>query len=76
MEDIFIFVIVIVLISCGSGVINNYLKTKRQLADSMPDDDVYTEVEELRARVEVLETIVTDEKYQLQRDLDQLERTA
>ena len=40
------------------------------------DDDVYEELDRLRERIEVLERIITDEKYHLKKELDQLERSA
>lgn len=75
--DVFTFVIIIVVIGCGTGVITEYLKTRRKTAEAGgADDDVYEELDRLRERVEVLEKIVTDEKYHLQRELDALERSA
>jgi hypothetical protein len=74
--DVFTFVIIVVLIGCGSGVINNYMKNQRNRSKVTIDEDAQQELVELRGRIEILEKIVTDEKYQLQRDLDHLERQA
>ena len=74
--DVFTFVVIIVIVSCGSGVGNNYLKNRREVAQLDVDDGVYQELSSLRERVEVLERIITDEKYNLERELDQLERSA
>ncbi len=74
--DVFTFVIIVVLIGCGSGVINNYMKNQRNRTKVTVDEDAQQELAELRERIEILEKIVTDEKYQLQRDLDHLERQA
>ena len=74
--DVFTFVIIVVLIGCGSGVINNYMKNQRNRSKVTIDEDAQQELVELRERIEILEKIVTDEKYQLQRDLDHLERQA
>lgn len=74
--DVFTFVIIVVLIGCGSGVINNYMKNQRNRTNVTVDEDAQQELAELRERIEILEKIVTDEKYQLQRDLDHLERQA
>lgn len=74
--DVFTFVIIVVLIGCGSGVINNYMKNQRNRTKVSIDEDAQQELVELRGRIEILEKIVTDEKYQLQRDLDHLERQA
>jgi len=74
--DVLTFVIIVVLIGCGSGVINNYMKNQRNRTNVTVDEDAQQELAELRERIEILEKIVTDEKYQLQRDLDHLERQA
>ena len=73
MDGVFIMVVLIVLIACGAGVLNNYLKTQRAMARSGPSEEVQAEIDRLRERVEVLEKIVTDEKYQLSKELDRLE---
>jgi cell division protein FtsB len=74
--DVFTMVVIIVAIACGAGAYNNYLKTRRQEAQSAPAEDVRAELDSLRARVETLEKIVTDEKYQLHRALNELESSA
>ena len=71
--DVFVFIIIVVLIGCGTGILTEYLKGRREQG---VDDDVYEELEALRSRVEVLERILTDEREQLKRELDQLERRA
>jgi hypothetical protein len=52
--DVFTFVIIIVIVGCGTGVLMEYFKNRREAATSE----------------------VTDEKYQLTKELDQLERSA
>ena len=74
--DVFTFVIIVVIIGCGTGVLTEYLKNQRKARELDVDEDVYQELESLRARVEVLEAIVTDEKYNLTKEIDQLERRA
>ena len=74
--DVFTFVIVIVIIGCGTGVLSEYFKTRRKAAEFGVDEEVIGELEKLRARVEVLEAIVTDQKYNLEREIDRLERRA
>ena len=74
--DVFTFVIIIVIIGCGTGVLTEYFKTKRESEEFAGDEELFNELESLRARVEVLEAIVTDEKYHLKKELDQLERSA
>lgn len=74
--DVFTFVIIIVVIGCGTGVLTEYFKHKRKTAQFEPDETVYQELEQLRERIEVLEAIVTDDKYNLKKEIDQLERSA
>ena len=76
--DVFTFFIIVVIIACGSGVVNNYMKNQRErnLMSGEEDEVVYQKLAVLRERIEVLEKIVTDEKYQLERDLNRLERQA
>jgi hypothetical protein len=74
--DVFTFVIIVVIIGCGTGVLSEYFKTKRKSHEFNSDDGVLDELDSLRQRVEVLEAIVTDEKYHLRKEIDQLERRA
>ncbi len=71
--DVFTMVVIIVTVSVGAGVINNYLKTQRKQAESRDAEGLEAEVAELRARVEVLEKIVTDDKYTLNKELNALQ---
>ncbi len=73
--DVYTMVALIVLASCGAGVLNNYFKMKGQSADELDQSETEAELDALRRRVEVLEEIVTDEKYQLKNELAALERT-
>ena len=51
----------------------SYFKTQRAKKSQQPADEATNkDLAELRQRVEVLEKIVTDRKYQLRRELDQL----
>lgn len=72
MDSVFVMVVLIVLISCAAGVINNYLKTQRLAAKATPSEDLLAELDRLRQRVEVLESIVTDDKYHLNKELNRL----
>ena len=74
--DVFTFIIIVVVIGCATGVLSDYFKTKREAGDVEVDEEFYHELESLRARVEVLEAIVTDEKYNLKKEIDHLERRA
>jgi hypothetical protein len=74
--DVFTFVIIVVIVGCGTGVLMEYFKNKREAAERSDSPEVLQELNELRERVEVLERIVTDEKYHLQKEIDRLERSA
>ena len=71
--DLWTMIVLVVAIGCGAGVDESYFKTQRAKKSQQPADEATNkDLAELRQRVEVLEKIVTDRKYQLQRELDQL----
>ena len=73
MNDVFIMVIVIVALSIGAGMFRDDQKTQRQVARNRDsDEDLQKAIDGLQQRVAVLEEIVTDGKYQLKRELDNL----
>lgn len=74
--DVFTMVAVIVVVTTLAGVYSNHLKSKNKEAAKGASDSVAAELDTLRQRIEVLETIVTDQKYQLHRELSELEKTA
>lgn len=72
--DVFTMVVVIVLASLAAGVANNLLKNKRLESRGQMNGAAREELDALRARVEVLEQIVTDSRYQLNTEIERLER--
>ena len=74
--DVYTMVTLIVVVSCGAGAFNNYVKAQKRRSENEDTDGVMDELEALRDRVEVLEKIVTEDKYQLNRELEDLERQA
>ena len=74
--DPIVMVVLIVLISVGAGVVNNYLKLKANAkSDKGADEDirrVLGEVDRLKERVRVLEKIVTDQERQLSDEIHKL----
>ena len=74
--DVFTFVIIVVIVGCGTGVLMEYMKNKRDAKEAAGQPELESELVELRQRVEVLERIVTDEKYHLEKEIDRLERSA
>ena len=73
--DVFTMVVIIVVVTTIAGVYEKQQKNKYKAANAN-QDDLLAEIDELRERVEVLEKIVTDEKYQLHREIDALEKSA
>ncbi len=73
--DVFTMVVIIVTISCVAGMYNNYLKSQKHNANNNADE-LLAELDALRERVEVLEKIVTDDKYLLHKEISELERSA
>lgn len=73
MNDVFIMVIAIVALSVGAGMYRDYLKTQRQIGKNTEADiDLREELTRLQDRVAILEEIVTDGKYELNRELEKL----
>jgi hypothetical protein len=66
-------VVVIVIVSCLAGVANRYLKNKHaQTVQYSPDEETSDRLSELENRIQVLEKIITDNKYNLEQEIDQL----
>lgn len=74
--NVFEMVVIIVVIGCGTGVLTEYFKTKRKTAGSsvINDDldDALDKIENLEERVRILEKVVTDDRYDLGREIDSL----
>ena len=71
--DLWTMIVLVVAIGCGAGIAESYFKSKRHADSARSNDGAKdNELAELRHRVEVLKKIVTDKKYQLERELDQL----
>ena len=76
MDAVAVMVVLIVLISCGTGLISTYLKTKRkgdpQVMKRLKRLEQLVGDESLEERVRALEAIVTDEKRHLDREIRSL----
>mgnify|MGYP003133600876 FL=1 len=72
----FTMIVIIVLVCVGAGVINNYLKVKADREDGAANqadlDKMRMEVERLKDRVRVLETIATDKDQRLSEEIRKL----
>lgn len=72
---VFDMVVVIVVIGCLTGVISDYLKTRRAEVHNRNDDDldeILERLEHLDERMRVVETIVTDSRTNLSKEIDSL----
>ena len=76
MADPFTMVVLIVLISVGAGVINNYFKMKANRQDDVASKAemhaMRTELDQLRERVRVLEKLPTDGDQRLRDEISRL----
>ena len=65
---IFELILIIVIVTTCAGIVNNFIKfktTNRETMDCM--DERLKKLEDLEERIKILETIITDQNY----DLDQ-----
>ena len=69
--DIWTMVVLVVLVASGASVAGQYLKTRERERTEL-DSDARRELDDLKTRVEVLERIVTDQKGDLSREINQL----
>lgn len=71
---VFDMIVVVVVVGCITGVISDYLKNKRKAGDIVNEDlaDALDRIDDLEDRIKVLERVVTDDKYDLGRQIDEL----
>lgn len=76
MDEPFTMIVLIVLISVGAGVINNYFKMKTQAAENTGNDaDIHrmqADIDRLTERVRVLEKLATDNESGLRDEFRKL----
>ena len=76
--SVFTMVVWIVAISCGTGVLIEYLKTKRKALEANCREGERgaseSEMAALSERVAVLERIIVDRKTDLAKEIDRLDR--
>ncbi len=74
--DPFQMVVIIVIVSVGAGVFNNYIKMKEARKHDVENDAEYSrmaaDVARLKERVRVLEKIVTDGDHRLREEISRL----
>jgi hypothetical protein len=67
-----IFVLCIIAIACTTGVLTEYFKSKAKREKSAVGDDTLAQIDALEERIRVLERIVTENKFDLRREIDRL----
>ena len=73
--NVFEMVVIIVALGTIAGVLNNYLKQRTPASTTQDIDEVFDrlkQLESLEERVRVLETVITDQDYDLKRQLKDL----
>ena len=71
--DRYVFIIVVIVIVMGFSLLNNYFKFKSRSDKSLKNlDSRLAKLEDLEERIQVLEKIVTDKKYNLRQEIDDL----
>lgn len=74
--DVFTMVVIIVAISVGAGILNNWIRARSRWMAKMPDHQEYGQLREdvsrLTDRINVLEKIVTDQERQLSEEIRRL----
>ena len=70
----FFYIVCIVAIVFAADTYNKYLKTQKVREQRDPDlDESLAKIEKLEERIRVLERIVTENKFDLSQEIDNLE---
>lgn len=76
MDDPFTMIVLVVLITVGAGVINNYLKMRTERTERGANDGdidrMQTQIDQLTERVRVLEKLATDDEQGLRDEFKRL----
>lgn len=72
MESSHVVAIVAIVFGCSYAMFEAYVKAKSKKVNTVNEDELKKEIAALRNRLEVLEKIVTDEGYQLKKEIDSL----
>jgi hypothetical protein len=73
--DIFTFIFLVVLVGCSIPLLKLWLEGRRvDAAGSAETAELRAQIDKLQERVAVLEKIVTDDKYDLKRELASLDQ--
>ena len=71
--NVFAFVVTIVAIGCATAVITEYLKSRARRDQSDTNlEETIAQLNALEERIRVIERIVTENKFDLKREIDRL----
>ena len=71
--QIFEMIVIITIVTTIAGMFNNFIKLKSSTREDMGEIDVRLQkLEDLEERIKVLETIITDQNYDLDRKIKEL----
>ncbi len=66
------FVVCIVAIGCATAVLTEFFKSRRLEDKQSANDETSAQLDALEERIRVLERIVTENKFDLRREIDRL----
>jgi len=66
------YVVCIVAIVLAANTVQQYLKLRHHKEERKPAEDMQTQLDELEERIRVLERIVTENKFDLRREISKL----
>ena len=73
MNSALIFVLILVSIVMTANVIETWLKQKKKAPEIDEDlDDTLAKIEQMEERIKVLERIVTENRFDLKKEIDSL----
>lgn len=66
------FVALIVVIGCATGLAFEWLRIRNEKKDGEGDEELVAKIAALEDRIRVLERIVTEHKYDLKKEIENL----
>jgi hypothetical protein len=73
MNNTFVFVIIIVAMAMCANVIQTWLKQKKRTPENNQElEDTLGKIDRLEERIQVLERIITENRFDLRKEIDSL----
>ena len=73
MNSTFVFVIIIVAMAMCANVIQTWLKQKKRTPENNQElEDTLGKIDQLEERIQVLERIITENRFDLHKEIDSL----